>query len=256
MAILSSAYTPSTFKIDTGSGYTTYFDIQWMDVTGGTPTYSPYLNICDKATTNIIDIKYITGNNTSDYLTEKTNISGFHQKYIYDTATTDNVSYLNYPTGGTALFSDIPYTIYPACPTAYTQGLLVVDSKREKIRSRLQVVVKSRADEMREISPQEQVAMDTLREMISEADYRKYLKYGFVVVKGDSGDSYQIFRNRQHLKVWRKNVLVEEICVRIKDWGVPPTDKVIAFITMIRADEEEFKAMGNRYKMSQYAQAA
>jgi hypothetical protein len=131
-----------------------------------------------------------------------------------------------------------------------------LDPKREKVRSGLQVVVKSRADEMTGISPQERVAMDTLREMISEADYRRYLKYGFVVVRGDSGDSYQIFRNKQHLKVWRRDVLVEEICVRIKDWAVPPTDKIIAFITMILADEEAFKAMGNRYKMAQYAQAA
>lgn len=99
---------------------------------------------------------------------------------------------------------------------------------------------------------QERVALETLREFVTETEFRKYLKYGFVLVKGRSGDSYQIFRNRSHTKVYRGSKLVEEICVRIRgDQKVPPTDNVIAFKTMIEAgDELEFKRLGNVYKMA------
>jgi hypothetical protein len=95
----------------------------------------------------------------------------------------------------------------------------------------------------------EELALCTLREMISEKDFKKYLKYGFVAIKGKSGDVYQVFRNKHHTKVWRGNRVVEEICIRLcSKVKVPPTDNVIAFMTMISADEEAFKKAGNRYK--------
>jgi len=116
-----------------------------------------------------------------------------------------------------------------------------------------QVMIKSRAQLFEAHSKNEWVALDSLREMISETDIRKYLKYGFVLVRGASGDTYQIFRSGSHTKVWRGGKVVEEICVRIRDLSVPQTDNVIAFKTMIEADEEEFKKLGNVYKMDKRA---
>ena len=76
------------------------------------------------------------------------------------------------------------------------------------------------------------------------------MKYGFVLIEGKSGKTYQIFRNAYHTKVWKGGKLIEEVCVRIKsNLKVPPTDNVIAFRTMIRIDEEEFRKIGNVYKM-------
>jgi len=94
----------------------------------------------------------------------------------------------------------------------------------------------------------EMVAIETLREAISETEFRRYIKYGFILVKAKSGDTYQVFRNRSHTKIWRGGKLIEEICVRIADRQIPPTDNVIAFKTMIEIDEEEFKKSGNRFK--------
>jgi hypothetical protein len=129
-----------------------------------------------------------------------------------------------------------------------------VEAKRERLRNNLVIAVKSRANPFGNVSGPELVALETLREMISESDFRKYLKYGFVLVEGASGDTYQIFRDRSHTKVWRGGILLEEICVRIKDSNVPKTDNVIAFMTIVRTDEDAFKALGNRYKM--YREAA
>lgn len=127
------------------------------------------------------------------------------------------------------------------------------DGKLSKwqIKRNLTIIVKSRADPIRSASQSEQRAIESLREVITEIEFRKYLKFGFILVKGCSGRVYQIFRNKEHTKVWEKGKLVEEVCVRIKrDLKVPPTDNVIAFRTMVLCDENEFKKIGNVYNMA------
>jgi hypothetical protein len=120
-----------------------------------------------------------------------------------------------------------------------------------KLKTNLNIVVKSRASEIGPVGPAERVALEALREVVSEVEFRKYLRYGFVLIKGRSGDVYQIFRNKAHTKVWRNGKVVEEICVRIKhDQNVPPTDNVIAFRQIIQTSEEEFKKLGNVYHMA------
>jgi hypothetical protein len=124
--------------------------------------------------------------------------------------------------------------------------------KRAELQSNLIIQVKSRSNASQypgEAEP-ERKALETLRETITEAEFRKYLRYGFVLVKGASGRTYQIFKNKSHCKVWLGGKLLEEVCVRIKDAQVPKTDNVIAFKTMIEASEENFKKLGNVYKMA------
>jgi len=127
------------------------------------------------------------------------------------------------------------------------------DAFRNKLKSNMLILTRSRAELPHISDSAERIAMETLREHISESEFRKYLKYGFVLVKGQSGDVFQIFRNRSHTKVWRGGKLIEEICVRIKDSQIPPTDNVIAFRQIIQTSEEEFKKLGNVYKMSKAA---
>jgi len=124
---------------------------------------------------------------------------------------------------------------------------------QKTFKSNLLIQVKSRANLVKDVPENERVALESLREAISERDFRKYIKYGFLLVKGSSGDVYQIFRNRSHTKVWRGGKLIEEVCVRIKDSKIPPTDNILAFKTLIHTNEEEFKKMGNVYKMAKAA---
>lgn len=111
------------------------------------------------------------------------------------------------------------------------------------------IVIKTRGHPVNfhSIGP-EQTALETLRELVTEKEFFKYLKYGFIIVEGRSGKQYQISRLNSHTKVWVRGKLVEEICVRIKG-NVPPTDNVIAFKTMIEIDESEFRKVGNVYKL-------
>jgi len=122
-------------------------------------------------------------------------------------------------------------------------------NKQRKIKRNLTIIVKSRAQPVDEIPENEWRALNTLREMISETDFRKYLKYGFILVKGQSGFVYQIFRDRDHTKVWKNGKVIKEICVRIEDKNIPPTDNVVAFKVLIEGCEKEFEKLGNVYNM-------
>lgn len=125
--------------------------------------------------------------------------------------------------------------------------------KLQQLKRNLTIIVKSRASPIFNISQNEQVAIDTLREMITETDFRKYLIHGFILVKGCSGRVYQVFRDRHHTKVWENGELVEEVCVRVKDSRIPLTDNLIAFKIMIESDENEFRKLGNVYNMRRAA---
>ena len=147
------------------------------------------------------------------------------------------------------------YDGYPLeCYTVYRESTpeTPIEVKRRELKSQLTIIVKSRAQEVYTFPDNELVAMQTLREMITEIEYRKYIKDGFITVRGQSGKIYQIFRERSHTKVYYQGELIEEICVRLQG-NTPPTDSVIAFKTMIEVDEENFAALGNRYNMRKVA---
>ncbi len=141
--------------------------------------------------------------------------------------------------------SPVNYIVWPLEDKGFTF--------KQKIKNNLVILTKSRADLPNVVDSAERVAMETLREMVSETEFRKYLKYGFVLVEGESGSVYQVFRNRSHTKVWKNGKVIEEICVRIKDNKVPPTDNVIAFRQIIKTSESEFRKLGNVYKMGKVA---
>ena len=121
------------------------------------------------------------------------------------------------------------------------------------VKANLAILIKNRNQIPEFESKADRVAAETLREMISERDFRKYLKYGFVIARGQSDRIYQIFNNNQHIKVWKSGKLIEEICVYLKNANIPKTDKIIAFKTAIEADENEFKKLGNVYPRSKAA---
>jgi len=128
-------------------------------------------------------------------------------------------------------------------PVEFLSDLMV------KLKENLVVIVKARSKPLPNINDDEARAIETLREMLTETEYRRYIKNQFILVKGSSGNTYQVFRDKSHTNVWCNGKKVEEVCVRIKDSRIPPTDNVIAFKTIIETNEEEFKKMGNVYKI-------
>ena len=153
--------------------------------------------------------------------------------------------------------SDMEVLRYPWHQHSTEQGSFLVEqvslwgAKMSTIRKNLIVCVKSRSRPIRDINNSEWTAIETLREMITEVQYRKYIRDGFLLVKGaQSGLIYQIFRNSTHTKIWDKGKVTKEVCVRIKDQKIPPTDNVIAFKSIIESNELEFQKLGNVYNMA------
>jgi len=139
-------------------------------------------------------------------------------------------------------------------PYANAVGINFLHPIIYKIKNNLTIIIKSRAPSYGNVSDQERVALDTLREQVSEQEFRKYIKYGFILVKGKSKNIYQIFKNMSHTKVWNGGRVIEEICVRIKrEISAPATDNVIAFKALIETNEDLFKSLGNLYKYKNIA---
>lgn len=127
------------------------------------------------------------------------------------------------------------------------------EAVHQTVKANLVILSKSRARPVHAESEQELVSLTTLRETISEQEYRRFVKHGFILVKGASGDVFQIFRDQNHTRVWRGGKVIEEVCVRIHhNAKTPPTDNLIAFKAIIEAEngEDEFRRMGNVYRMA------
>lgn len=152
----------------------------------------------------------------------------------------------------TANYRTINFSIKDDYYEAACPKVLRTQTLKARLKSNLAICIKSRAGSFDDSKQQERVAKQTLREIVTEVEFRKYLKYGFVLVKSDSGAVYQVFRNNAHTKVWKGGRLIEEICVRLQG-DVPSTDNVIAFKTMIETDEYAFRKLGNVYPMKKAA---
>ena len=87
------------------------------------------------------------------------------------------------------------------------------------------------------LSPQEIKARNTLRDMLSESEWRRYLTNGFIMARGQSGKWYQIFKSQSPTKVYEKNKCIGDICIHT-DSKCPPTDHIINLKLLAEFDEE------------------
>jgi hypothetical protein len=95
------------------------------------------------------------------------------------------------------------------------------------------------------MDPQEVLARNSLRDMLTEDEWRRYLTNGFIMVKGKSGYWYQLFaRGRGGVNVYRKGIKIASICIHT-DQRVPPTDHVINLKLLVEFDEHQVWAGGN-----------
>lgn len=98
------------------------------------------------------------------------------------------------------------------------------------------------------LSKSENKAIDSLRDMLSEKDFRKYIINGFIMVRGSSGKWYQIFKKQSHIRVYEKGILIKELCIHTDAKEVPPTDHVINIKTLVECDEHLLWSSSNVYE--------
>ena len=149
-------------------------------------------------------------------------------------------------------FSSDNYIRYaPATPS---------EQLRQIMRSRQfpSIVTKRRfikpSEDLREIR-----ARATLRKVIGENEYRRFLAKGFITVLAKSGLLYQIFPGHDMTVVFKSGKRVEKLCV-VLSGSFPPTDSLIMRYLMILNDEEEFRSKANKFgapiKQSEYILSA
>lgn len=134
---------------------------------------------------------------------------------------------------------------------------------KRKIREQLEPVLSGedgrpfratdRSADFSAVQQNEIVALHLLRKMLDRDRWRKYLKYGFVDVQGKSGMTYQILRGQAHVRVFKRGVKVCELCVKLRNHAMPPTDEVITRMILAECDEADLWKRANAYMTSGFS---
>lgn len=119
---------------------------------------------------------------------------------------------------------------------------------REAIRKNLVAERRRRAVGLpAQASAEELKARETLRDMISENEWRRYLTNGFIITKGQSGKWYQIFHQyHERIRVYEAGKHTETLCIH-SDQECPPTDHVINMKILAEVDEATLWKSANKH---------
>jgi len=168
------------------------------------------------------------------------------------TGSTGGVYTLNVDYGNALSFSY-------SCDSILTSNLK--ETKKEHIKCKLKQFMKSnlfiktkytKQDILKmQVSHAEIKARSTLRDSISEKQWRRYLATGFMMIQGESGKWYQVFQNQRHIRVYQKGIMTDRICIHT-DEKCPPTDHVLNIMSLIQNDESLIwtKGVSNVYKQN------
>lgn len=128
--------------------------------------------------------------------------------------------------------------------TEPSKDQMIKDALRSQMKSNLLIKKATPRAVRARLHPGEEKARKTLRDLVSERAYRRYLTNGFIMVQASSGLYYQIFCDSRHTKIWQRNKVVGEICINT-DGKCPPTDHVINLKMMLELDEVAVWKGGN-----------
>lgn len=122
---------------------------------------------------------------------------------------------------------------------------------REIIRSRMApaVIIPTRKPLMTPEDLREARARETLRRVIGEEKFARFLRTGFISVRAKSGRFYQLFPGHGITRVFENGELVERLCVYLQG-NFPPTDDLIMRYLLVLNDEEGFRAKANKHSIA------
>jgi len=93
-------------------------------------------------------------------------------------------------------------------------------------------------------------ARETLKRVVGEQKYINYVKNGFVTAQNrKSGLIFQIFPGHSLIKVYKKNVFLETLCVQLVG-DYPPTDSVIVRYLLAINNEDLLRVNSIRREVS------
>jgi hypothetical protein len=242
--VMKEIYVPSCWGYSPTEGTHTWGNItaQWADNSG--PYITP--NNCDIDATGTI-VSTIVSNVI--YVTRKwdglTANSG---------TATSNILWPNENPIYTYIQSNYPYTVDPK--------KMKEEQFRQKMKQQItgsvplnhrgaQPRFAHRLADFSQVSPSEIVALRLLRSMLDGEEWKRYLRYGFIIVRGESGLVYQIVRGQSHVRVFRGGKKVAELCIYVQG-NVPSTDSVIAKKVMVECSEKDLWHKANIHGQSKW----
>jgi hypothetical protein len=107
---------------------------------------------------------------------------------------------------------------------------------------------KNKSKNKSKVNEAEIKARNTLRDLVSEKEWKRYVTNGYILIKGSSEKIYQIFSNhsQKRIRVFEKGNNIHDLCVH-SDGGVPDTDHVLNCMLLIKNDEKDFYSMCNKH---------
>jgi hypothetical protein len=118
-----------------------------------------------------------------------------------------------------------------------------------KLKANLGVIIRKRRalTDLPKPIAEELKARDTLRDVLTEREWRRYITNGFIMVRGSSGKWYQIFAQGYQTQVYEHGKYLSSICIHT-DSVCPPSDHVLNMKVMIEIDEEAIWKGGRIYQ--------
>lgn len=164
----------------------------------------------------------------------------------------DNLTYGTFqvtPNSDNSLNVQIPL-IYGTGTSLTINSVGVVDSKqmlKSFIRSNLgnRFSPRQRLNQFK-VTVAETKARDTLRDLLTEKDWRRYITNGFIMVKSPTSNKwYQIFNDYRRINVYLNGKITQNICIHTDVPECPPTDHVLNMLFLVEHSEHELYKLGN-----------
>lgn len=184
---------------------------------------------CNEIDYKIYDNVNITYNRNA---TETSTLYSLWREYDNDTtAATTSVSYCRYD----------DWVTYDGVSLTWNPPVVAPgDRIRQMIRDRMGPAIRrSRTSLSIAMDVREERARQTLRRIIGEQAFRKFVRDGFITVVPKSGLTYLIYPGHGITKVYDKGIMVDRLCVVLKG-NFPPTDSILMRYLLILNDEGEF----------------
>lgn len=96
----------------------------------------------------------------------------------------------------------------------------------------------------------EERARQTLRRIIGDQAFKKFMRDGFITVVPKSGLTYRIYPGSGMTEVYDRGIMVDRLCVVLQG-EFPPTDSILMRYLLILNDEGEFSRYAIKHYVSQ-----
>lgn len=193
---------------------------------------------------------YITYNNLPNVMTYDNATITINGNYF--TTGTTQVIYQTDGTGNWYGYNNLgPISVGGTVTSTYIDPKEVIRYHlKEKIRRNLRLDSDRKRNGLTtQVDPAEIKARETLRDMLSESDWRRYVTNGFIMVKAASGIWYQI-HNHKRVQIYEGGKRIGELCIHSQ--GCPPSDHVINMKIMLELDEDAVWTGANKFLEPSY----